>query len=674
MPRDILRRGVSALLLAVCFVLLTPSSSTAAPSDPTQPLRSQPAVQALLAKAQQGGQLRVIVRLNVAYTPEAGLRGALVAALQRQAIRSAQNQLAAQLSPGSARVLRNFRSLPLSLLSVDAAGLQGLVENPWVAAIQEDVPVPPTLDQTIPHIGADDAWSDGYSGSGQVIAILDTGVDTDHEFLVGKTVAEACFSSDVFGSSSSLCPDATEQQIGAGAGVECPAEVAGCYHGTHVAGIAAGSLPAASFFGVARDADLIAIQVFSRFDDDADCGGDPGDAPCALSWTSDQIAALEWLHDQVGTYNIAAANMSLGGGEFSAPCDSDLRKTAIDQLRVDRVATVIASGNLGLTDAMSAPACISSAISVGSTTLADQISSFSNIASFISLLAPGSSVQSSVPNDFYASLSGTSMAAPHVAGAWAVVKSYQPLASVDNVLATFQGTGFSVDDTRSGGTVTNMRRIQVDAAIQDIPTVTPTPTETPTASVTPTPTATSASTATPTPSPTATDTPVPPTPTPTDTLVPPTATDTPLPTATDTPVPPTPTPTDTLVPPTATDTPLPTATDTPVPPTATPTNTPVPPTNTPTSTPVPPTNTPTSTPTDEPTSTPSPTVTPTATPGESGDLNLDGSVNVLDVQLAINVFLGTETDPAIVARADVNADGSVDVVDVQLITLIFLGS
>jgi hypothetical protein len=56
-----------------------------------------------------------------------------------------------------------------------------------------------------------------------------------------------------------------------------------------------------------------------------------------------------------------------------------------------------------------------------------------------------------------------------------------------------------------------------------------------------------------------------------------------------------------------------------------------------------------------------------------GDLNLDGSVDVLDVQLCVNVFLSSETDPGVIARADVNADTNVDVLDVQLIVNLFLG-
>ena len=163
-----------------------------------------------------------------------------------------------------------------------------------------------------------------------------------------------------------------------------------------------------------------------------------------------------------------------------------------------------------------------------------------------------------------------------------------------------------------------------------------------------------------TPSPTPSNTPLP---TGTDTPTP-TPSDTPLPTATDTPsatpsATPLPTATDTPTP-TPSDTPLPTATDTPTP---TPSDTPLP---TATDTPTP---TPSDTPPPAATDTSTPTITPTPQPG---DLNLDGAINVLDIQLCVNVFLGVETDPAIVDRSDLNGDGAVNVLDVQLLVNLFL--
>jgi hypothetical protein len=222
-----------------------------------------------------------------------------------------------------------------------------------------------------------------------------------------------------------------------------------------VAGIAAGDGNGTSNIGVARDANIIAIQVFTLF---TDLDG-------AYTYSSDQISGLERVHALRNDFNIAAVNMSLGGGQYNSPCNSDPRKAIIDTLRADGIATIVASGNDYFRDSISAPACISSAISVGATTDFDTVASFSNIASFIDLLAPGVSITSSVPGGGTTAWSGTSMATPHVAGAWAVVKSYKPDATIDEVLAVFKSTGTLVDDNRPDGTVQDIPRIHVDLAI-----------------------------------------------------------------------------------------------------------------------------------------------------------------------------------------------------------------
>jgi subtilisin family serine protease len=125
---------------------------------------------------------------------------------------------------------------------------------------------------------------------------------------------------------------------------------------------------------------------------------------------------------------------------------------------------VIASGNNGFSDSMSSPGCISSAVSVGSTTKSDTLSSFSNSASFLHLLAPGSNINSSVPGGGFEVMNGTSMATPHVAGAWALLKQKTPSASVSSLLSSLQSTGTPVTDTRVTGGVTKPRINIADAA------------------------------------------------------------------------------------------------------------------------------------------------------------------------------------------------------------------
>src|SRR6267143_7219010 len=153
-----------------------------------------------------------------------------------------------------------------------------------------------------------------------VVALVDTGVEVTHPFLAGKVVEEACYSSSVSGRSVTVCPNGQSQQTGPGAGVTCPLSV--CWHGTHVAGIAAGNGGSAGvvFSGVAKGAQIMAVQVFSKFTNASDCGGSP---PCALAWTSDIIAGLERVYSLRGARNLSSANLSIGGGSYTAPCDGD---------------------------------------------------------------------------------------------------------------------------------------------------------------------------------------------------------------------------------------------------------------------------------------------------------------------------------------------------------------
>ena len=134
--------------------------------------------------------------------------------------------------------------------------------------------------------------------------------------------------------------------------VHCNLSLVGCDHGTHVAGIAAGQTSPVGFDGVARGANIIAVQVFSRLHDstgNTPCANAERSSPCALSFTSDQMQALEYVYNLRNTLNIAAVNMSLGGGKHTSACDSDALKPIIDNLPAAGIATVIAAGNKGYT-------------------------------------------------------------------------------------------------------------------------------------------------------------------------------------------------------------------------------------------------------------------------------------------------------------------------------------
>ena len=432
----------------------------------------------LRSRVKQSGSLRIILALSLepTFRPEGELDPQDRTA-QRQAISRKQDGILQTMTTQGITNFRKFESIPSLMMEVNEAALKDLLSNPEIAHIEEDVAVPPVLPQSVPLIGGNNAWALGYSGSGQTIAILDTGIDKSHPFLTGKVVSEACYSttSASYGSTT-LCPDGSQGQVGAGAGVNCSTTIVGCDHGTHVAGIAAGNGAGAgvAFSGVAKDAGLISIQVFSQFTG-SNCN--PLPSPCILSFTSDQIRGLEQVYTLSSQYAIASANMSLGGGKYTTPCDGDSRKAIVDNLRSIGIATVIAAGNDGALDGLAAPACISSAISVGATTKSDAPAAYSDSAPFLSLLAPGGNasggsgdIYSSVPGGGFAYKAGTSMAAPHVSGTWAVLKSKTPTATVGQILGVLTATGVSIPNALNG---VAKPRIRIDLAVSTALDVTP---------------------------------------------------------------------------------------------------------------------------------------------------------------------------------------------------------
>jgi subtilisin family serine protease len=428
-------------------------------------------------QAERDGRVQVIVQLRLPggdFASETALarRGGAQAVLaQRQDISNARDRVLTRLAAAQARETRRFQTVPFVALEVDANALAALELSPDVLQVRADSLMRPSLEASVPRIEGDQVWQAGYNGVGTTVAIIDSGVDAAHPFLGGRVLDEACFSTTAAGISESVCPNGEPTQIGAGAAAPCQLEE--CLHGTHVAGIAAGDGSGAGvpFSGVAPGATVIAIQVFSEIVDAELCGGI---APCLGAFESDIMAGLEHVYTlKVAGRNVAAVNMSLGGGVFDAPCDAEPFKPAVDNLRGLDVATVAASGNDGQPAGLSSPACISSVVSVGATTLGDEVAWFSNVSPFLSLFGPGDNIVSSIPGYDFAPLSGTSMASPHVAGAWAVMRQALPSASVDDLLAALQTTGTPVTDTRAYATgTTSVPRVRLFNALASLGSIT----------------------------------------------------------------------------------------------------------------------------------------------------------------------------------------------------------
>jgi len=415
----------------------------------------------------QGG-LRAIVKLETPYevepklTPDQRL-------LQRRAIATAQNVATARLARHGITRASVFETVPYMVVDVpSAAALDVLVADDEIRWIEPDDLHPPALATTKTLVGATTAHNAGFTGAGYAVAVLDTGVMKTHSYLAGRVVAEACYSTtNATYSATSVCPGGATASTATGSGVNCASsDAAGCFHGTFVAGIAASGH--ATNTGMAKGANVIAMQVFSKFTSTTYCGGS---SPCVLAFTSDWAQGLERVYAlaQAGT-PIAAVNLSLGGGMYSSTCDAgnneSIIKTYVAALRSAGIATVAANGNDGYTSAIASPACISNIISVGATTKADGIASYSNNASITTLYAPGSSITSATITSTTATATadGTSGAAPHVAGAFAVMRSAKNDMTVDEGVAALVATGTAVSDTRTGTAITKPR-INIGSAV-----------------------------------------------------------------------------------------------------------------------------------------------------------------------------------------------------------------
>jgi subtilisin family serine protease len=491
--------------------------------------------------------LPIIVKLQMS----SYARGLVSSPLDKQrrinAVRSLQQDFAVRHATRINVVSQQPRLYPIVFGTMRRSDVRSLARDTRVVSIFEDTLSEPIMDVSTVLIGSYAANIAGVDGAGTSVAVLDTGVLTGHEFLSGQVVAEACFS-NYWGNGASLCPSGSNTSLTSSNQVGSAAPCVGissCDHGTHVAGTVAGKVIDKGDYvlrGVAPAAKIIGIQVFTNL------------SGSLSSWSADQLLAMEWLLEHMDTPEwgeLAALNMSLGGGSNSAACDFDVRKQAIDDLRLLGVATVIASGNNGYLESISGPACISSAIAVGSSTTssaignggvvaADEIAAYSNAPAgtnnslngngdrLLDLLAPGMYIWSATTTSpsTYAWKSGTSMAAPHVAGAWALLKQVASDAPVIQVLEWFRESGVPLTDTRPNTTPYALRygsitptpytllyaarssltlpRIQVDGAVgtaeaevTDTPLPTATFTTSPTATVTDTPQPTATFTASP---------------------------------------------------------------------------------------------------------------------------------------------------------------------------------
>ena len=378
--------------------------------------------------AQNSGKLDIIVSLKVPKTLQATSSGSQEGWQNLgDYVNEVQSKAISDLGWQNFNDVVRYKTIPAMAKSVDRGQMQKLLDSEHVEAVFVDEFRSVQLVESSRMIGLPRALQKSTGGSGQVVAILDTGIDGDHPFLRGKVIDEACFSK------YKDCPNGAAVMYGPGSGKPCKGN---CSHGTHVAGIVAGS--SNRMTGVAPQAKLLSVQVFSV----------TSRGVGALD--SDILKGLEWVYLQRKKHNISSINMSLGGKHFSNYCDHLTHyKQMIDLLREAGIATVVASGNEHKLASISVPACISTAVSVGSIEKNSRVSTFSNSYPKLNILAPGGKIFSAVPGGSYETKSGTSMAAPHIAGAWAVLKASYPKASVNQIESALTQTEDTIQDHRN---------------------------------------------------------------------------------------------------------------------------------------------------------------------------------------------------------------------------------
>ncbi|MGY4770716.1 S8 family serine peptidase [Kribbella sp. CWNU-51] len=306
---------------------------------------------------------------------------------------------AQQTVPAGSTRTRTLSSVGASALRTDKAHAhdtwQSLSTGRDVQKLWLDAKVHKTLDQSVPYVGAPQAWQAGYDGTGTTVAVLDSGVDAEHPDLVGAVKAQQNFTDS---------PDAADHDG----------------HGTHTSSTVAGRGVASNGRnkGVAPGAQLLSGKVLN------DSGS--GD----LSWI---IAGMEWAVAE----GADVISMSIGTSE---PVDcTDPMAAAVDRISASSgVLFVVAAGNLGgPSEAISSPGCAASAMSVAATDLTQTTADFSSRGPVLAnhavkpdIAAPGVDITAARAggrgDSAYVDMSGTSMATPHVAGAAAILKQQHP--------------------------------------------------------------------------------------------------------------------------------------------------------------------------------------------------------------------------------------------------------